>query len=240
MPTCKNNSKRYYKGTEPSPKGHGWSAACESLNKKRKGKDGKMWQVKQIGNTKRWVKVLTKKHMTPKKSNVKKRNVSKKNNNKKQKIVIFDITFKWTNYGDNAIKRPSKKTIQSFFRSKFTKCFLDHYCQQEGVWIESRDPIQVFDHVVDMKNAKIYNCVIKNNLIHLEVQTNLKPYTEKHNRKVTKLTTKNLGLFSNCLKDVFNFSIKAGNFFSKSFPYEDKGEFLVKKITPCDWAYINT
>ena len=57
MPVCKNNPKKSYKGTEPSPKGLGYCASGEKIGKKRKGKDGNMWQVKKISNGKRWFKL---------------------------------------------------------------------------------------------------------------------------------------------------------------------------------------
>lgn len=55
MPKCKNNPFRHYKGTEPSPKGNGWCASGESIGKKRKGTDGKMWIVKKTKTSRRWV-----------------------------------------------------------------------------------------------------------------------------------------------------------------------------------------
>ncbi len=55
MPKCKNNPSRHYKGTEPSPKGNGWCASGESIGKKRKGTDGKMWIVKKTKSSRRWV-----------------------------------------------------------------------------------------------------------------------------------------------------------------------------------------
>ena len=58
MPKCKNNPSRSYKGTEPSPKGLGYCASGESIGKKRKGYDGKMWIVKEVkSGSGRWVKV---------------------------------------------------------------------------------------------------------------------------------------------------------------------------------------
>lgn len=36
---CKNNPKKMYKGTEPSPKGLGYCAHSEKIGKIRKGKD---------------------------------------------------------------------------------------------------------------------------------------------------------------------------------------------------------
>jgi len=62
MPVCKNNktikNRRSYKGTEPSPKGLGYCAHNENLNKRMKGKDGKFWKVQKTSNgTRRWVKI---------------------------------------------------------------------------------------------------------------------------------------------------------------------------------------
>lgn len=51
---CKNDPKRTYKGTEPSPKGNGWCAHAEKVGKKRKGKDKNMWIVVQTKTSKRW------------------------------------------------------------------------------------------------------------------------------------------------------------------------------------------
>jgi hypothetical protein len=36
MPTCKNDSKKSYKGTEPSPKGLGFCAHAEKLGSTKK------------------------------------------------------------------------------------------------------------------------------------------------------------------------------------------------------------
>jgi len=227
MPRCKNNSKRSFKGTEPSPKGYGFCASGAKVGQRKKGKDGSMWQVKKFGKVQRWVKCVTNKSMKPK----------KKSTPKKKEIVIFNMVFKWKNNEDGTYKQPSNVEMCRFFKSKWTKTFLDHYCQMMGVWIEDQDPTQVFDHAVDMKNALIHECVVKKNCIHLEVQADLKPYVEKNERTVVKLTTKNLSRFSNCLKDVFNFSIRAGGFLSKRYK-KNHGDFIVHKITPQDWTKI--
>ena len=55
MPPCKNDPKRNYKGTEPSPKGLGWCGHAEKIGSKRKGKDGNIWIVKCFNSIKRWV-----------------------------------------------------------------------------------------------------------------------------------------------------------------------------------------
>jgi len=52
MPTCKNNSKKSYKGNEPSPKGLGFCASSEKEGTKMKGKDGNIW-IKSSG---KWIK----------------------------------------------------------------------------------------------------------------------------------------------------------------------------------------
>jgi hypothetical protein len=59
MPKCKNDPQRTYKGTEPSPKGLGYCAHSEKVGQKRKGKDGYQWIVKQVKNSKRWMKLKT-------------------------------------------------------------------------------------------------------------------------------------------------------------------------------------
>ena len=52
---CHNDPKRYYKGTEPSPKGRGYCAHCEPLDKEMEGLDGRVWKVvKNKNGIKRW------------------------------------------------------------------------------------------------------------------------------------------------------------------------------------------
>lgn len=73
MPTCKNDDSKYYKGTEPSPKGMGWCAHAEKVNSRKRGRDGNIWQVKKVGKSKRWMKVRKcvlrrKKHSTTSKT----------------------------------------------------------------------------------------------------------------------------------------------------------------------------
>ena len=50
MPNCKNNPKKYYKGSEISPKGLGWCPDSEELYKIRIGKDGNKWIIKKMGS----------------------------------------------------------------------------------------------------------------------------------------------------------------------------------------------
>lgn len=88
MPKCKNFDTGTYKGTEPSPKGRGYCAKGEKLNKKMKGNDGNMWIINQTKTgVKRWVK-FTKKSKTPKTS--KRRKTIKKSKSKKTKTKRKD------------------------------------------------------------------------------------------------------------------------------------------------------
>ena len=58
MPKCKNDPKKSYKGTEPSPKGLGYCAHDEKLGKIRKGKDGNTWKVESTkSGVLRWIKL---------------------------------------------------------------------------------------------------------------------------------------------------------------------------------------
>ena len=91
MPKCKNSNTGTYKGTEPSPKGLGYCARGEKLGKKKKGRDGNMWEVKETKKgTPRWVKITkTEKSnknisVSPKKKSVKKNSVKKKSETKKE------------------------------------------------------------------------------------------------------------------------------------------------------------
>jgi hypothetical protein len=60
MPTCKNDPKKSYKGTEPSPKGLGFCAHAEKLGTTKKGLDGNQWKIESnTKGIKRWVKFFT-------------------------------------------------------------------------------------------------------------------------------------------------------------------------------------
>jgi len=57
MPFCKNNDKRTYKGNEPSPKGLGYCAHTEEVDKIMDGLDGNKWIISVTSRgVKRWVK----------------------------------------------------------------------------------------------------------------------------------------------------------------------------------------
>lgn len=70
MPKCKNDSTRYFNGTEPSPKGLGWCAHGMKKDVVKKGKDGKQWIVKTNRNgSKRWVRLQKKTQIVGKTKN---------------------------------------------------------------------------------------------------------------------------------------------------------------------------
>ena len=89
MLICKNDKKKKYKGTEPSPKGLGYCAHGEKEGKKRKGRDGNKWVIKKISNgSLRWVKVTKVKVTKVKVTKVKK---IKKELTKDQKKTLLKI-----------------------------------------------------------------------------------------------------------------------------------------------------
>ena len=54
---CDKNTKGYFTGKEPSPKGLGYCARCTPMGITMKGKDGNLWENKKYSKGKRWVKV---------------------------------------------------------------------------------------------------------------------------------------------------------------------------------------
>lgn len=57
MPSCKNDSKRFYTGNEPSPKGKGYCAHAEKIGTVKIGANGELWIVKSTSTgIKRWMK----------------------------------------------------------------------------------------------------------------------------------------------------------------------------------------
>lgn len=60
MPRCKNDTKRFYTGKEPSPKGRGYCAHAERVGSVRVGTDRLRWVVRKISTgVKRWTRVGT-------------------------------------------------------------------------------------------------------------------------------------------------------------------------------------
>ena len=81
MPKCLNDSKKTYKGDEPSPKGLGYSATVEEVGKIMEGKDDNLWIVKLILNgQKRWVKNISRTTEELKSKNTKNKKLDETNN----------------------------------------------------------------------------------------------------------------------------------------------------------------
>ena len=94
MPKCKNNPKKSYKGTEPSPKGLGWCAGSMKDKTKKKGKDGNMWIIKTVsdGST-RWAKYTTSKTKSKTKSKRKTKSKTKSKTKRKTKSLTKKTTY---------------------------------------------------------------------------------------------------------------------------------------------------
>lgn len=84
MPKCVNDDSRSYTGNEPSPKGFGWCAHAEVINKVRKGTDGGKWIISEDKNNRKFWKRLSKDdnksvaHAGPTKSVTKKKKGTRK------------------------------------------------------------------------------------------------------------------------------------------------------------------
>ncbi len=90
MPKCSNDETKSYTGNEPSPKGLGFSASAEEVDKIMIGKDGANWIVTQTKTCKKWVKVKNEKKSeskTDSESNIEPKSKSKTKFKKK------DINF---------------------------------------------------------------------------------------------------------------------------------------------------
>ena len=135
MPFCKNDPKKSYKGTEPSPKGLGYCAHTENVGKIMKGLDGNKWIIaKTSQGVKRWIKYDNKKII--KKTNKKLNNNivnSKISKNDCSKFVIYEKKYE-TGFFIKSIKYDiiqglednQKRYVRKFitynkFEDKYTK-----------------------------------------------------------------------------------------------------------------------
>ena len=106
MPKCKNSSTGTYKGTEPSPKGRGYCAKGEKLNKKMKGTDGNMWIISETKTgVKRWVKFTNSKLNSTKTSKKIYKTKQQKTKIKGPKNIVSNTLLK---YHKKAVAKKSK------------------------------------------------------------------------------------------------------------------------------------
>lgn len=123
MPKCLNDSKRTYKGDEPSPKGLGYCAHAERVGKTREGQDGNTWKVVTVetknGKTmKRWVKASgTKKS----KSSPKKEKLSTPKKTTKKATAKKSSSRAATEKLRTVAKKTTKKTVAKKTASKKPK-----------------------------------------------------------------------------------------------------------------------
>lgn len=109
MPKCKHDPKRYYKGTEPSPKGNGYCAHSETFGKVRKGTDGNKWIVGKTKNgIQRWKRI--------KKNNIQRLKKIQKNTQRLKKTKKYSSTNK-KKYCDNFVLY--KKKPWNIFGKKY-------------------------------------------------------------------------------------------------------------------------
>ncbi len=148
MPICKNDSKRNYKGNEPSPKGLGFCAHAEPVHKKRKGLDGNMWIVKEVSNGKRWFKTKTK-------------TKTKSKSKSKYKNILYDKPLESIQVEDNnVIKKIPLKNYSSYFSMKDLQKGLDD------------SDLDVLLSYIDDNNDKLQTIKLKSSVY----EKNLKPY----------------------------------------------------------------
>ena len=107
MPKCKNSPTGTYKGTEPSPKGRGYCAKGEKVNKKMKGNDGKMWIISETKTgLKRWIKFTNNKINSTKNSKKVTKTKQEKTKIKGPKNILSPTLLK---YHKKAIAKRSKR-----------------------------------------------------------------------------------------------------------------------------------
>ena len=141
MPFCKNDSKKTYTGNEPSPKGLGYCAHAEPLEKKKKGKDGNKWIVTQTKNgIKRWSKYD-----------------KKKDDNKIKKFLNSNEGKKIINKYKNFLINYENITDSQVYNALFKYLLKDSMDRKEilrnNKWISFQDTL-VREKIVEIINKK--------------------------------------------------------------------------------------
>ena len=142
MPYCKNDPKKSYKGTEPSPKGLGYCAHCEKIGKIMKGLDGNKWIIVETSKgLKRWIKYSNEKTIS-KRAKTKSDKNNKTNKKDCSKFVIYRKKFetgffmKTTQYDFiTGLKDKEKRYVRKFisynkFEKEYTKIPDDYHKQK--------------------------------------------------------------------------------------------------------------
>ena len=146
MPKCKNDPKRSYKGTEPSPKGIGYCAHAEKSGSKKKGKDGNMWIIKEVKGSKRWFKYSNEKSESPNKNDT-----SKNKSSGKYNLLSFRQWHSWIPEGAFMISRNDED-----LRYKYTKTPIAYFDDQGNLY---------FGNIPSQKEIVIIPISIVNKLV---------------------------------------------------------------------------
>ena len=160
MPKCKNAETGTYKGTEPSPKGLGYCARGEKVGKKKKGRDGNMWEVKETKKgTARWVKITKtnksaeKKSVVPKTKSAKKKTKSEVKKKKSNDTYIFKVKPELMEIDTN--KKMSKSEFDKNFNA-IVKWFEKYAFMWKNMKIDKKENPYFFVSVV-LENDKYLN-----------------------------------------------------------------------------------
>ena len=123
MPKCTNDSSRYYKGTEPSPKGLGFCAHACKLGQRKRGHDGNMWIVRENkkSKTKRWAKTILTKRSTQTKQN---KPTKRAKLSKLSKIVPLDFKMVIGYFKHEQLYLDSEGDRRPFATKKALKAFV--------------------------------------------------------------------------------------------------------------------
>lgn len=163
MLKCKNDPKRTYKGTEPSPKGLGYCAHNMKVDTIKKGKDGNKWIVKKVKNgSKRWVKIKDE-SLKRKKLNREIKEKKTLNSNLIQKNVNFDFNLK------NAKINFIKELLLNYNKNEIK--FLKKYINDKNFIIDINNKINEKD--VNKILKKLTEKNVQNNIIK-KIKNNLK------------------------------------------------------------------
>ena len=136
MPKCKNNLKKTYKGTEPSPKGKGWCAGGMEEGVTKKGTDGNKWIVSADKNgNKRWKKdTKTKSNTTGKTKSTPKSTTKSKTKSPDKNGTPVDSRPFWVKALDYLFN--GKTTYLDADKPLYIRITPMYYTQQ---WVEEKD-----------------------------------------------------------------------------------------------------
>ena len=148
MPKCKNDPKRTYKGTEPSPKGLGYCAHSEKVGEIKKGRDNNLWIVKEYKKSKKWIKYKRAgKDKTKKKPSNKPENIDKTIEKLLNKKLISEND---ENYITDLFK--NNRDLHKEYFYKFIKRIIKMKAKEYIININKY--LEIYD---DMKQGETYN-----------------------------------------------------------------------------------